>query len=557
MVLRLKQFTIFLLTAAILTLLGSPLVPTARAYTDDTGHWAAPVIEKAGTYGLMQGYPDGRFGVGDDISRAEFVTVLCRMFGWEPLTVVEPTFPDCPAGRWYTPYVEAAAANHVLDTDLPFRPLDPISREEMAIMLVRGLGLGTLAQTLTDPDLPFVDVTENLGYAALAYAIGMVNGVEGADGDLYLLPQDSAPREQAAAMVVRVYERWISSTDWLHGFYAFSSFSQIALTDEMDEVSVGWARLDYDMETGPWINSTRSGSNEWVIPADPEAALSHWAETGLPYNLNVYTDTTKSLTLPDGEKTSVLETILTDPQAAQSAIEALVAVSGDYAGLTIDFEGLRSAELKEPFAQFMADLREALPQDKTLYVCVPPDTWYAGYDYRALGEVCDRVILMAHDYQWTSVPKEYVGLPKTYSPVTPFPQIYTALRHVTDRETGVQDVSKVAIQISFGSAGFHVDEDACLLDTTLYHPAPATIAQRLTQEDSVRTWDEESRNPCLDYTVNGEHYRLWYEDEQSVADKLFLARMFGVTGVSVWRLGNIPNYPEIPHYDVWEVFTDR
>ena len=144
---------------------------------------------------------------------------------------------------------------------------------------------------------------------------------------------------------------------------------------------------------------------------------------------------------------------------------------------------------------------------------------------------------------------------QTDTPVTPFPQIYTALRHITDPDTGVQDVSKLAIQISFGSAGFHVDEDGCLLDTTLYHPAPATIAQRLVQADSVRTWDEESRNPCLDYTVNGEHYRLWYEDEQSVADKLFLARMFGITGVSVWRLGNIPNYPDIEYYDVWEVFT--
>lgn len=555
MVLRLKQFTIFLLTTAILTLLGSPLVPTARAYTDDAGHWAAPVIEKAAAYGLMQGYPDGRFGVGDPISRSEFVTVLCRMFGWAPVTLEEPTFPDCPTGKWYTPYVEAAVAADVLDLDLPFRPLEPINREEMAIMLVRALGLGGLAQSIADPTLPFVDVTENTGYAALAYAIGMVNGVKGPNGELYFLPQDSAPREQAAAMVVRVYERWITTTDWLHGFYAFASFDQIGLTDEMDGVSVGWARLSYDLETGPWINSTRSGGNEWVIPTDPSPVLDHWRETGLPYNLNVYTDTSKTITLPDGEKTSVLETILTDPQAGERAIQALVAVSPDYAGLTIDFEGLRSADLKEPFAQFMADLRAALPQDKTLYVCVPPDTWYAGFDYRALGEVCDKVILMAHDYQWPSVPQEYVGLPKTYSPVTPFPQIYTALRHITDPNTGVQDLSKLALQISFGSAGFHVDEEGFLLDTTYYHPAPATIAQRLTQEDSVRVWDEESHNPCLDYTVNREHYRLWYEDSQSVADKLYLARMFGITGVSVWRLGNIPNYPEIEYYDVWEVFT--
>ncbi len=40
-------------------------------------------------------------------------------------------------------------------------------------------------------------------------------------------------------------------------------------------------------------------------------------------------------------------------------------------------------------------------------------------------------------------------------------------------------------------------------------------------------------------------------------EKLSLARMFGVTGVSVWRLGTIPYFPEIENYDVWQVFADR
>ncbi len=85
------------------------------------------------------------------------------------------------------------------------------------------------------------------------------------------------------------------------------------------------------------------------------------------------------------------------------------------------------------------------------------------------------------------------------------------------------------------------------MDTTFYHPSAATIAQRLRQADSVRTWDEASHNPCLSYTAeDGERYKLWYEDAQSVSDKLQLARMFGITGVSVWRLGAIPPIPAAP-----------
>jgi spore germination protein YaaH len=34
----------------------------------------------------------------------------------------------------------------------------------------------------------------------------------------------------------------------------------------------------------------------------------------------------------------------------------------------------------------------------------------------------------------------------------------------------------------------------------------------------------------------------WYEDTRSVDAKMDLARMFGVTGISFWRLGLIPTY---------------
>ena len=66
-------------------------------------------------------------------------------------------------------------------------------------MLVRALGYGTLAQSLSGLELPFDDVTDNRGYVAIAYDIGMITGVAGAGGQLKFLPRDSATREEAAA----------------------------------------------------------------------------------------------------------------------------------------------------------------------------------------------------------------------------------------------------------------------------------------------------------------------------------------------------------------------
>ncbi len=529
-----------LLLAGVLTLSSAPMAKAA-AYPDAEGSWAAEVIEKATQYGLMTGYPDGRFGVGEYMTRAEFVTVLCRMFGWEEAGQADRTGLSDVSGHWAEGYIYAAARQGAVDEAGAFRPGDYISRAEMAEMIVRALGYDRLAQTLRGSDLPFSDVTEDKGYVAIAYDLGIITGVE-ENGTLKFLPTFSAPREQCAAMLVRCYERYTAGIDWLHGFYAASSYSQIDLADSLDGLSVGWARLQY-LDGAPAVNQTTAGGNSWVKPQGAELVTGRMAEQSIPCNLCVFSSS------------STFAALVTAGQQTE-AVNRLVSAAMDYAGLTIDFEGLGTSQ-REEFTAFMTALRAALPDGKTLAVCVQPDTWYGGFDYRALGEVCDKVILMAHDYQWASIPDYYVGTDNTYCPVTPFRQVYSALKAVTDPQTGVQDRSKLALAVSFNTTGFHVDENGLLLDTTFYHPASATIAKRLGQEGSVRVWDEASHNPYLLYTTEeGEHYKLWYEDAQSITDKVQLANMFGVTGLSVWRLGLIPTEEDLPYYDVWSALSD-
>ena len=267
----------------------APLSPAASAaFSDAEGTWAAEVIEKAEGYGLMNGYPDGTFGVGKELTRGEFVAVLCRMFGWDAASPGAPSFSDCPASHWAYSYVETALAHGVMDAGGAFRPEDYISREEMAVMLVRALGYGTLAQSLSGLELPFDDVTENRGYIAIAYDIGMITGVAGAGGQLKFLPRDSATREEAAAMLVRVYERYTSKLDWLHGFYAFSSYSQIDLTASMDAVSVGWARMELDPAAGPVLNSTSPNGNYWGDAQRPHPRHQLLGGTEHPLTTSMY-----------------------------------------------------------------------------------------------------------------------------------------------------------------------------------------------------------------------------------------------------------------------------
>jgi len=526
-------------TALLAALLSVSCGSTAHAYTDTQSHWAAQVIEKAGEYGLMEGYPDGRFGVGDPMTRAQFVTVLSRLFSWQAESVPDaPALSDC-SGHWAQAAIYAAVRHGAAEPAGAFRPDDYISRAEMAQMLVKALGYDRLAQTLSGVQPPFADVTQDAGYIAIASDLGIINGVS-ENGTMKFLPTFSATREQAAAMLVRCYERYTSKTRWLHGFYAISSYDQIGYTDVMDAVSVGWCRLE-PSENGVTLNETATNNNEWVKPEGAGLVTQYLAERSIPCNLNVFSSA------------DTFEAMMVSSTQAET-VNRLADAARPYAGLTIDFEGLKSAR-REDFTAFMTALRSALPEQKALWVCVPPDLWFGGYDYRALGDICARVILMAHDYAW-SVEDYFVGTGKTDNPVTPIDKVYTTLQHITDPETGVRDPDKIAMQISFNTAGFHVDENGLLLERTLYHPGRTTIALRLEQPDTVRVWDEPSQNPYIEYrTEDAQRYKLWYEDAQSVAAKLQLARMFGITGVSVWRLGAIPDFAQIPNYNVWEVLS--
>lgn len=113
------------------------------------GNWAVDVIERATALGIVNGVDSEAqlFGFGQNVKRSEFVAMLTRLFGWEREIVVTPSFADCRPTSWYYDDVETAVAHGaVLRDSASFRPEEYITREEMAVMLVRALGYETLAR---------------------------------------------------------------------------------------------------------------------------------------------------------------------------------------------------------------------------------------------------------------------------------------------------------------------------------------------------------------------------------------------------------------------------
>lgn len=185
------------------------LTATASAseagYADvPAGHWAAESIEKATALGIFHGVEEGRFGLGQPITRAEFAAALVRFYGWEDAAVRTASYTDVPADAWYASAVETARANSaVAAAGREFHPEEAVTRAEMASMLLRSLGYTYLAGAASEYSVPFSDVSVNRGFITLAYDLGLMTGT----GERRFDPELPATREQAATVLVRVHDQ--------------------------------------------------------------------------------------------------------------------------------------------------------------------------------------------------------------------------------------------------------------------------------------------------------------------------------------------------------------
>lgn len=103
--------------------------------------------------GIIVGYPDGNLHEDDEITRAEFATVLCRAMGCENETENDYLkqkiyFPDVPAEHWAAGYVNFAYENGAISgfPDGNFYPEEKVTNEQVIKMLIGAWGYGDEAE---------------------------------------------------------------------------------------------------------------------------------------------------------------------------------------------------------------------------------------------------------------------------------------------------------------------------------------------------------------------------------------------------------------------------
>ncbi len=192
----------------------SPTPSAAEKFTDIETHWAKDAVSFVAKQGLFQGMSDTEFMPDENMTRAMFVTVLQR-FGtavdakWALQSDTGMNFTDVSDSDWYADAVTWASGTGVVNgmEDGTFAPNNAITREQMAVMIVRFANLcGVELPTSVEP-YNFTDAAQIQPWAtdavALAQQAGIIQGRPEGNFD----PQATATRAEVATIMQRLVEK--------------------------------------------------------------------------------------------------------------------------------------------------------------------------------------------------------------------------------------------------------------------------------------------------------------------------------------------------------------
>lgn len=173
-------------------------------FTDIKSHWSKDQVEKLVGMGIINGYVDKTFKPNDNMLRGEFIKLIVTSIGLEPVEAETLTFEDLD-NHWSLSFVEAAIKAEIIKkSDYPegFNANESITREEIAIIIVRAMGRDKEAVGKDSISLDFTDANDikAKGYVKLAKDWGIITGFP--DGSFG--PKAEATRGEATVMTTRM-----------------------------------------------------------------------------------------------------------------------------------------------------------------------------------------------------------------------------------------------------------------------------------------------------------------------------------------------------------------
>lgn len=233
-----------------------PMNTYALTASDTSTHWAKATIQSWMDKGLIKGYPDGTFKPDQNITRAEFITLVNGAFGYTETSSI--SYTDVKQDAWYASAVAIAVKAGYFSgyPDGTMKPDYPISREEVATIIMRISKLESnplAANTYTDAAL----MIWSKGAVGAVSEADIMNGyLDGSFG-----PQKSIKRGEATVSLDREMK-------YVAGPFTPPPAPTVIADDLENTVSGMTSTMEYKLDSGSWVAFDSEVFNDLVLSGD-------------------------------------------------------------------------------------------------------------------------------------------------------------------------------------------------------------------------------------------------------------------------------------------------
>ncbi|MGG3801738.1 glycosyl hydrolase family 18 protein [Metabacillus fastidiosus] len=250
-------------------------------------------------------------------------------------------------------------------------------------------------------------------------------------------------------------------------------------------------------------------STAWVNHITPYVTIANLTSKGFDYDL--------------------VHTLISVPEKRKKLIQNIFQLlhENDLKGVIIDFERLKPED-RTHYNIFIKELGQRLhPVGMEIAVAVPPmqgdktPSYYAGYDYKTLGQHADFLFLMTYDWHWFGGPA---------GPIAPIQEVKT----VVDYAVKAIPPSKVMLGIPMYAYDWVINKPN--QKGISYSQEQAVEISR--KYGSVIHYDKNTAQPSFRYTDSkGLQHVVWFEDARSILAKYRLVKQYQLGGIGAWKLG--------------------
>ncbi len=229
--------------------------------------------------------------------------------------------------------------------------------------------------------------------------------------------------------------------------------------------------------------------------------------------------------ITDNFSSKVSRAVVKSAKTRENVINQIVTLARQYNldGINIDFESIPDDSMRE-FTQFLRELSAALNNlNLALSIDVyTPSPWSSYYNRDEFGEIADYFIVMGYD--------EHTDGSGTSGSVAT--KKWSEESIALTEEAGVP-ADKLLLGIPFYTRIWK--ESGGNIETRAYGMTEGKKA--MTDKGALFNWSEEDGQNYAEINYENALYKMWLEDEQSVAERLKLIKKYDIAGLAAWRKG--------------------